>query len=363
FILGRIVTQAMSYGQAHRIRYALQAFTFLSVLPDILRPIHPSVFFRMSSFKYLRSCLLVLSFLTVNLFSAPWTNAFESDDPASRFLRTAMGLQDESDELRARFVEVALMQMIEVYLAESDLARDEANKAEAGQKLSGWVLSVNTYIEALMASAELLQSGAWVGLVFMDSGAVAALIEGKLTILAHPRAEQQSTFESNVLNTFCADGRCAFLSATAINVEPIAETQPTRSPHWLFDGRNATCQGESGSISIEYTNQINLSAMRAHCKQLFIEIRLVAAEMIQQSRHGVKLDWEVLALSAVPQSTEHLLRFNSLGDSSVLSVPFIYASGDILLDLRPWFSARVLGGPSPKVNLVGSDYGWHFSPR
>jgi hypothetical protein len=318
---------------------------------------------KMPAFKNMFSYLLFATALAANSLIAPWGNAIDSDDSGSRFHRTAMALQTEPDEVRASFVEIALMQMIEVYLAESDLARDEAGRAEGNEKLSGWVVSVDAYTDALLETTELVQAGAPVELVFMDGGAVAALTEGKLTILAHPRAAQQSTFESNVLNFFCADRRCAELTTQTINAEPIAETQPTLNPHWIFNGNSAICQGESGSISIEYQSQSNLSVKRSHCKQLLAEIRLVVAEMIRQSRHGVELDWSLLALSPIPQSTAHLLRFNELGDSSVLSVPVIYASGNILWDLRPWFEARLSGAPDPTVDLLSSEYDWHFSTR
>jgi hypothetical protein len=317
----------------------------------------------MFALKYFCTYLIFTISLTVNLLLVSSAHAIVSDDSATRFHRTAIALQNDSGELRAKFVEIALMQMIEVYLAESDLARDEATRVDLDEKLRSWVLSVETYTEALILSVERVQAGAPVQLMVIDSGAVTVLIDDNLTILTHPRADQQRAYESNVLMLFCTGQRCAAFTQVARDTAPITETMPTLSPHWIFSGTTATCQGESGSISIEYQNQTNLAAMRSHCKQLFAEIRAVAAEMIRQSRHGVKLDWTVLEITSISQSTEYLLRFNSAGDSSVLSVPLMYASGKLIHDLRPWFVARVSRGPDPSLTLNGQVYGWQFGTR
>ena len=80
------------------------------------------------------------------LFTSP---ALSDESDASRFDRTAQALQAAEPQLRARFADIALLELTEIYLAEADLARREAESADDAGELIAWSRAVTQYASGL----------------------------------------------------------------------------------------------------------------------------------------------------------------------------------------------------------------------
>ena len=282
----------------------------------------------------------------------------ESADPWSRFHRTILALQEGSTEEQADFALDALRELIEVYIAEADLALmearqpDQANKA----KLRGWSLAVDQYASQLMLVMEDIEDGFPLVISLGREGAVTVTVADRAVMLNHPRALQQSAFEQRVLAEFCSRHDCEAMTEQADSAEPIPRSGSGMKPGWAFTETGQVCSRQG--IEVRFGSTLKLGESRSTCEELLQEADTLVTEIAWQRRHGVVVDWAQLAVSPTPQRPEHLVRLNAAGDSILVTLPLIYGSPGLLEDLKPWLRYRVGAGEEVQLRLDAADYGW-----
>jgi hypothetical protein len=275
----------------------------------------------------------------------------------SRYQRTVSALALAEDGWRGDFARVGLAQLAEVYLAESDLARREAQAPEPTDraKLRGWSRAVAGYAEQLLLIIEDVELGFPVDMLASASGAPALRVGGRTVILNHPRADQQPAYEQQVLAQFCRLRDCDELTPPEV-LEPIPVSAPAVPATWEFTEDGPVCEG--AGISLRFPPGSNLGRARRLCTQLLQELTALELELRWQRRHGVEIAFDQLQVSQTPRGPEHLIRLNPQGDSTLLSVPLLYSSSGLLSSSAAWLTRRLASEPNATLSLEAADYGW-----
>ncbi len=279
-------------------------------------------------------------------------------EASSRFQRTVNYLQAAPPDEQADFALAALGELAAVYMAEADLARTQAaGQGDSGRaRLWSWSVAVDQYASQLLLLMDDVEQGYPVVLRSAQHTDVTITVADRVVMLGHPRPDQQGAYEQRVLMDFCSGHECERITVTDATPAPIPLSQARANPLWTFTDRGPICSNEG--IEVYFRSAENLPSLRGLCEQLAVEATALASELTWQTRHGVEIDWDGLAVSATPGRPEHLLRVNAAGDSILLTMPLLFASENLLVDLKPWVYARVTGGESAAVRLDAADYGW-----
>lgn len=299
--------------------------------------------------------------LGIGLFTTPVLAQLlldESAEPWSRFHRTVLSLQVAAPDEQADFAVDALRELVEVYMAEADLAVMEARQPEqtGKSKLRGWSQAVDQYANQLILVMDDIEEGYPLTLALGREGVVIVTVADRAVMLSHPRLAQQGAYEQRVLSEFCAHHDCTAMTERAYAVEPIPLTARGMKPGWAFTETGQVCSREG--IEVRFGSIRNLGSSRSTCEELLQEADTLVTEIAWQRRHGVVVNWDMLEISPTPQRPEHLVRLNAAGDSILVTLPLIYGSPGLLEDLKPWLRYRVGAGTAVQLQLDAARYGW-----
>ncbi|RLQ22346.1 hypothetical protein DWB85_08705 [Seongchinamella sediminis] len=276
---------------------------------------------------------------------------------SSRYERIVQALESAGPELRASFARSALLELTEVYLAEADLARAEARDSAEANRLMSWSRAVERYAAQLALVLDDIAFGYPVALRRYPREVASVSVAGRTIMLAHPRRQQQAVYEQSVLAHFCGQGRCRELLAPGDQQAAIPMSAGRVAPTWEFTAAGPRCSHQA--LQLAFSAAVDLGRQRALCQQLMAEAELLATELAWQQRHGVAIDWQALAVRAVPRRPEHLVLLNSAGDSLLATLPLVHGSAGLLQQLVPWLRQRFSGEQAPApVILQASVLGW-----
>jgi hypothetical protein len=306
--------------------------------------------------------LLVISALVLVPVQTVAQEQIDNPQPTgSRYQRTVLSLQNSSAEMQADFASTALRALVEVYIAEADLARNQAESEKNNVKLLGWSRAVDQYARQLALVLDDIELGLPVELQPNDAESVTVMAGGRSVIMSHPRVDQQASFEQRVLLDFCRRQDCQLLTAGSAEASPIPVSASGVDPVWTFAETGPVCSYKD--IELRFANARHLARWRMTCRQLLQELMMLADEIAWQGRHGVVVDWNELTVRPTPQRPEHLVLLNGKGDSLLATIPLIYGSPALLADITPWLKARVTRGQSVPVQLEAERYGWESVER
>lgn len=274
---------------------------------------------------------------------------------ATRFQRTVDALQLASNDQRNRFARTALLQLAEVYMAEADLARNEAEQAESA-KLRGWSRAVDQYAAQLILVVDDMDLGFPVELQNNAREVSSVAVGGRVVMLAHPRPGQQPLYEQAVLQSFCTGDTCARLTAELEGHEPIAMTATRVKPRWEFGTEGPVCSYRG--LSLRFSSGGDLAAQRSLCEQMLQEAEALAVELAWQHRHGVDIDWDQLSLRAVPGKPQHVVQLNPAGEAILLPLPLLHSTPALLSALAPWLENRHLRESGIERQFNAAELGW-----
>lgn len=282
---------------------------------------------------------------------------FVSASEESRYDRIVQTLQTAEPDLRAQFATSALLELTEVYLAEADLARREAEDSDEPQRLSSWSRAVERYASQLALVLDDIALGFPIDLRTYSREVASVSVGGRTIMLAHPRSDQQSAYQQAVLRHFCGQGLCRNLIVSEASIEPIPMSTGVVSPHWEFTAAGPTCSHQN--LQLTFSSGGALGHQRSLCEQLMQEAETLATELAWQQRHGVNIDWDTLSLRAVPLRPEHLVVLNDAGDSLLVTLPLLHGTAGLLLHLSPWLQQRFQPETEPPaVTLDAAMLGW-----
>ena len=295
------------------------------------------------------------------LLLAPVASVLSQDAaqaPLSRFQRTAAYLQGAPAPEQTDFASAALTELAAVYMAEADLARAQAATLTGNgrARLLGWSVAVDQYANDLMLALDDLELGLPVSVRTDQQGPAAVTVAGKLVILGHPRADQQSAFEQRVLQDFCSLYDCEQIATSPTGKEHIPMTASRVNPRWTFAEGGSVCANEG--LEVYFPSAGKIATWRGLCDELAQETVALATAIVWQIRYGVDIDWDDLEITPTPERPEHLVRLNTAGDSIVLTLPLLHSSPDLLADITPWLHGRAIGGEAAVTRLDASLYGW-----
>ncbi|MFC1579252.1 hypothetical protein ACFL3Y_02570 [Pseudomonadota bacterium] len=300
--------------------------------------------------------------LYVLLFAAlVFALAAQAQAPSlSRYQRTVQYLQHASEAEQADFASDALSRLVEVYMAEADLARAEARAkpGATGASLRGWAVAVDQYANQLLLVLDDLEQGFPPELLANREGSASLNVAGRAVMLVHPRPGQQSTYEQEVLADFCRRHDCMTMTAAAEGEappRPIPMSAAQVSPRWAFTDAGQVCSHQ-GEVRFGGTRQ--LAAQRDLCAQLMQELLSLALELAWQRRHGVTVNWAALDIVATPGRPGHVVHLNLAGDSVLATLPLLANSEGLLADVVPWLRARSAGEGAATLQLDAAAYGW-----
>tara|TARA_R110000823_G_scaffold198080_1_gene329096 strand:+ start:3530 stop:4492 length:963 start_codon:yes stop_codon:yes gene_type:complete len=301
-------------------------------------------------------CSVIVALLMLALGS---TGA--ADNPAlspedSRFVRTVVHLQQSEPELRADFVEVALVLLAEAYADEASLAREAATVAADNDKLLGWAAAVERYSQQLPLLVEDVELGFPARLTLGVDGVLSISVAERRLMLMHPRVDQQAVFEQAILATFCRRHNCAAFTEQQAGLEPIPVSAASVKPQWTFTENGAVCG--YGGLEVDFGSGADIARTRVTCEQFLHEAITLGQEIAWQRRHAVRVDWHELTLRPLPSRPGHALGLNAAGDTLLATVPLIYGSPGLLRAITPWLRAEVMQTTGPKLRLRAADFGW-----
>lgn len=310
--------------------------------------------------RALRTLMMALLVPGLPAWAQPANPASDSQ-PLSRYQRTIQYLQHAPTEEQVDFADDALSRLVEVYMAEADLARSEARDKSgvAAARLRSWALAVDQYANQLLLVLDDLEQGFPLAMSAGPKDSASLTIAGRTVMLVHPRPGQQSAYEHEVLADFCSRHDCMPMTATADGEEssrPIPMTAAQVNPRWTFTNAGPVCSYQG--LEVQFGDTRQLAAMRDLCAQLMQELQSLAVELAWQRRHGVAVNWAALDIVATPGRPGHVVHLNLAGDSVLASVPLLAASEGLLADIVPWLRARSAGEEAPTLQLEAAAYGW-----
>lgn len=264
----------------------------------------------------------------------------------SLFYRTIVALQSAEQDQQQRFAQMSLLALAEIYLAEADLARAEAEASANRGRLIAWSVAVSRYADGLFRLLDEIDSGTPVQLSLNEREVPSVAVDRRMVMLAHPRREQQPAYERRVLEEFCRNGACAALTSDAR--QPIPAAGSTLTPEWMFSEQGLQCRHRNLQVSFPPGD---LARQKSLCRQFFEEAEQLATEIAWQQRHSVVIAWDALQIKSTPGRTAHLVSLNNSGDALLLSLPLIESTPGLLADLTPWLRTRFDPG-SPAITKI-----------
>ncbi len=255
---------------------------------------------------------------------------------------------------RARFADIALLELAEIYLAEADLARGEAQDSKEGLALRGWAGAVGRYANELLALADAVEAGAPVTLMRYPHEVPGISVDEHTVMLSHPRASQQPVFEQAVLERFCAGGACDEL--VVADAPPAPAAPAVVSPHWEFAANASVCSWHG--LALRFALADDLARRRDLCRQFLQEVETLAQAIAGQVRYGVQVDWPKLQVRSLPGKPGQLVTLNAAGDSVLAQLPLLAATPTLPGAVLPWLEPRVAAGAASALTLSAADLGW-----
>lgn len=271
--------------------------------------------------------------------------------PYTAFDRAIATLQQAPDERRAEFASLALAQLAEAYLTESNLA--QTDPAASRVKRTRWPREVERYAHDLLFLKLDVERGMAVALEVLPATGTVLTVGGQQVVLTHPRPSRQAAFEESLLASFCQQHECDALLAE--EVPATAEVIPEAvEPEWSFTEDGIVCS--HGGLEFQFALDENSGSLRQLCGLLFLEIENLVAELKALQTFGVLIDWQHLALERTQQASEYSVILNAAGDVVLLRLPNLYDRPKLLPLLRPWLAANA-NGESATLSLSATEFG------
>lgn len=247
--------------------------------------------------------------------------------------------------------------MIEIYIAEADLARNEAHESKSA-KLKGWAAAVEQFNDDLFLVIEDLEVGFPVAFSIHPHGPAVVLVGGRTVLLTHPRADQQVSYEQRVLVEFCRRNNCDELTAVRAPPEPIPVSVIAKNPVWSFTENGPVCFSIDGDIRVQFPSIEHLPLFRDQCRQFLHELRALELDMRWQKRHGVTIEGNRIEIEQQALGIEHRVKLNTTGDSVLITLPLLYGSPAVLKQVGPWISDRIVNGAKQVLRIDAVDINW-----
>lgn len=279
----------------------------------------------------------------------------------SLFDRLIISLEKAPQDQQAHFSSIALSRLAEAYLSEADLARQVEGKIDPTQ--IHWARSVEGYAYEITRLMKNVETGEVATITFVPRSPPTITVGDFRVMLTHPRPEQQSVFEHQILEDFCQRDNCEEIAAsrdfTSADERTFSVNQSVK-PAWEFTADGPACSYPG--IRITFKSGTNFDVIRKQCKTLFQEVESLVDALSQQQQYGVLIDWSQFRIDTIPDSLQHAATLNFAGDTAVLNLPLLYENPDVMSALKPWLINRLSYRPI-KLELQADQFGWDLGPH
>ena len=299
---------------------------------------------------------LFLCVTTVSSGALGQVPAAENLQSESRFSKTARYLDSAAPQLRSEFAATALTHLIDGYLEEVRLARQEARSVGAPVSLGGWSMAVNRYASQIVFLLKDIELGLPVRLTVAEETALSIAVGDRVFILSHPRLNQQHLLEQEILMDFCASRRCEKFSPPGTEPASMIATSIYIRPEWAFTIRGPVCSYQG--IAVHFSSRKNLAKSRLICEQFLQEVILLTNEISWQRGLAVPIDWGEVEIQPTSRRAEHTVRLNRLGDAVIVTTPLLYGNPRLLGHILPWIRQWLTNPQDASIALNADHYGW-----
>jgi hypothetical protein len=273
---------------------------------------------------------------------------------ASQINRLAAALVDAPDSIRADFAVAAIAEMVVDYNEEADRARREARIHVRDRDLGRWAAAVDTYAAKLTAIANNVTPDTPVTVTIGAENSISLDIDGTPVLVSSPRVREQSAFEQRVLDRFCTLYPCENLIVEYRPAQTAVTTTDTET-YWSFSQQaGPTCSTADG-LEFQFQAMTNIGEKREACGRIVKELNALAAALAWNLSIGNRIDWNRLAIHALPGEEEHQVELTSGGSTIRLPLPALAETTRLFELVRPWLAAKVGGQPGYRLVIINAD--------
>jgi hypothetical protein len=278
-----------------------------------------------------------------------------ADPPAAipYFKRLALAIGEQADSVRADFAVAAIAELALAHTGEADRARQEAPYNRRDNDLLSWARTVDAYATELSAIAASITPATTIDIGISHEDVVYLNVEGRLVMLGNPRVSEQLVYEERVTERFCELHRCEGLVREYLPPRPVSRS-PTRTPHWSFSQQAGPACDTEGGLVFQFRDTTDLRLKRDACEQIAAELDALTAVIRQHLARGTRVDWNRIAIRALPGEELQLVELNGEGDVHRLAAPGLAAATKLFTLVRPWLTARVKGN-SYRLVVINAD--------
>ncbi len=301
---------------------------------------------------WLLLCCLALSSVTGRPAAA------EISPAPSRLSQLAMALGDAPGPLRSDFAVIAIAQMAEAHSAEAERARREATRLAQQRDPRRWAGAVDAYAAELLGIAGRITPETSLDIKIGPANTVYLVVDGTPVMVNGPLASQQTAFEQQIIERFCGFYSCDELLAGY--QAPLPPSRPDTSvTQWSFSQRAGPVCSTADGLEFQFRDMENLAGHREACARIVAELDTLAGGIVRSRASGIRVDWDHIAIQALPGSARHQVRLNPAGAVIIAPLPGLAATPRLFTLLRPWLAARVSGG---RYRLVVINADRHLAP-
>jgi hypothetical protein len=273
---------------------------------------------------------------------------------ASQINRLAAALDDAPGTMRADFAFVAISEMVVDYNEEADRARREARSHARLRDLGRWAVAVDSYAAKLTLIANSVTPDTPVKVAIGADNSISLDIDGTLVLVSSPRVRGQTAFEQRVLERFCTLYPCDDLIADYLPAQTTVIPSDTET-HWSFSQQaGPTCSTADG-LEFQFRAMTNIGEKRKACDNIVKELNALAAALAWNLSNGNRIDWNRLAIHALPGGEEHQVELTGGGDTIRLPLPALAETSRLFELVRPWLAAKVGGQPGYRLVIINAD--------
>ncbi len=272
----------------------------------------------------------------------------------SQINRLAAALDDAPDSMRADFAVAAIAEMVVDYNEEADRARREARSHARDHDLGRWAVAVDTYAAKLTAIANSVTPDTPVTVAIGAGNSISLDIDGTPVLVSSPRVREQSTFEQRVLNRFCSLYPCDDLIAEYRPAQAATIATDTET-FWSFSQQAGPTCSTSDGLEFQFQDMTNIGEKRKACGRIVKELNALATALAWHLSNGSRIDWNRLAIHALPGEEDHQVELAGGGSTIRLPLPALAETPRLFELVRPWLAAKVGGQPSYRLVIINAD--------
>jgi hypothetical protein len=272
----------------------------------------------------------------------------------SQIKRLAAALDDAPKTMRADFAVAAIAEMVLDYTEEANRARREARSHARDRDLGRWAVAVDTYATKLTAIANSVTPDTPVTVAIGADNSISLDINGTPVLVSSPRVREQHDFEQRVLNRFCTLYPCDDLIAEYRPAQT-AITYTDTETYWSFSQQaGPTCSTGDG-LEFQFQDMTNIGGKRKACASIVEELNALATALAWNLSNGNRIDWNRLAIHALPGGEEHQIELTGSGNTLRLPLPALAETSRLFELVRPWLAAKVVGQSSYRLVIINAD--------